>query len=155
MTEITILCRAVYDLWALVRNTEQKEFCAARGSFAASKYWTVFILLSAVLISIQAAPGRAPHQSLGEDRNTEIAEMHGSDALALPGRALRKTDFQIPQRHPAPRTDEASGQTSEGHPDGPQQGKRQQANEAEQAHREPARPVLRMKKMDVQPRNGS
>ena len=52
MTEITILCRAIYDLWTLVRTTEQREFCAARGSFAASKYWTVFILFSSVLISI-------------------------------------------------------------------------------------------------------
>ncbi len=52
MLEIMILCRATYDLWALVRATEDREFCAARGSFAASKYWTVFILLSAVLISI-------------------------------------------------------------------------------------------------------
>lgn len=52
MMEIIILCRAVYDLWALVRKTEQREFCAARGSFGASKFWTVFILLSAVLISI-------------------------------------------------------------------------------------------------------
>ena len=52
MMEILILCRASYDLWKLVRTTDQSEFCAARGSFAASKYWSVFILLSAVLISI-------------------------------------------------------------------------------------------------------
>jgi nitric oxide reductase subunit B len=52
MMEISILCRAVYDLWKLVSRTEQREFCAARGSFAASKHWTVFILCSAVLISI-------------------------------------------------------------------------------------------------------
>lgn len=52
MMEITILCRAIYDLWKLVRTTEQRAFCAARGSFAASKYWSVFILLSAILISI-------------------------------------------------------------------------------------------------------
>ena len=52
MLEITILCRAVYELWRLVNVTDEQAFCAARGSFAASKYWTVFILLSAVLISI-------------------------------------------------------------------------------------------------------
>ena len=52
MMEITILCRATYDLWRLVRKTEESEFCAAQGSFAASKHWTVFILLSSVLISI-------------------------------------------------------------------------------------------------------
>ena len=52
MLEITILCRAVYELWKLVNVTDEQAFCAARGSFAASKYWTVFILLSAVLISI-------------------------------------------------------------------------------------------------------
>ena len=52
MMEILILCRASYDLWKLVRDTDQSEFCAARGSFAASKYWSVFILFSAVLISI-------------------------------------------------------------------------------------------------------
>jgi nitric oxide reductase subunit B len=52
MMEILILCRASYDLWKLVRTTDQSEFCAARGFFAASKYWSVFILLSAVLISI-------------------------------------------------------------------------------------------------------
>jgi nitric oxide reductase subunit B len=52
MMEILILCRALYDLWRLVRTSEEKAFCAARGSFAASKYWSVFILFSAVLISI-------------------------------------------------------------------------------------------------------
>jgi nitric oxide reductase subunit B len=52
MLEIGILCRAIYDLMKLVRTTDQSEFCAARGSFAASKYWSVFILFSAVLISI-------------------------------------------------------------------------------------------------------
>lgn len=52
MMEISILCRASYDLWKLVRTTEDRAFCAARGSFAASKYWSVFILLSAVLISV-------------------------------------------------------------------------------------------------------
>ena len=52
MLEITILCRAVYELWRLVNATDEQAFCAARGSFAASKYWTVFILLSSVLISI-------------------------------------------------------------------------------------------------------
>jgi hypothetical protein len=52
MLEITILCRTVYELWRLVNTTDEQAFCAARGSFAASKYWTVFILLSSVLISI-------------------------------------------------------------------------------------------------------
>ena len=52
MLEISILTRAIYDLWKLVKGTQQPEFCAARGSFAASKYWSVVILLSAVLISI-------------------------------------------------------------------------------------------------------
>lgn len=52
MMEIAILCRATWDLYGVIRSTEQREFCAARGSFAASKYWTVFILLSAVLISV-------------------------------------------------------------------------------------------------------
>jgi nitric oxide reductase subunit B len=52
MMEILILCRALYDLWGLVRTSTEGEFCAARGSFAASKYWSVFILFSAVLISI-------------------------------------------------------------------------------------------------------
>ena len=52
MLEITILCRVVYELWKLVNATQEQAFCAARGSFAASKYWSVFILLSAVLISI-------------------------------------------------------------------------------------------------------
>lgn len=52
MLEIIILTRATYDLWSLVRTTEEKEFCAAQGAFAASKYWSFFILFSAVLISI-------------------------------------------------------------------------------------------------------
>jgi nitric oxide reductase subunit B len=52
MMEIAILCRATYDLYRLVRAREDLEFCAARGSFAASKYWTGAILLSSVLISI-------------------------------------------------------------------------------------------------------
>ena len=52
MTEIIILTRAVYDVTGLLRGTDQRVFCAARSSFAASKCWTVFILFSAVLISI-------------------------------------------------------------------------------------------------------
>ncbi|GIS78522.1 MAG: hypothetical protein CM1200mP14_00880 [Gammaproteobacteria bacterium] len=52
MAEITVLCRAVYDVWGLVSVTKHGEFCATRESFAASKYWTVFILFSAILISI-------------------------------------------------------------------------------------------------------
>ena len=52
MLEIIILCRAVYELWKRVNATDEQAFCAARSSFAASKYWTIFILLSAVLISI-------------------------------------------------------------------------------------------------------
>ncbi len=52
MMEIAILCRAVYDLNRFVRARSDEEFCAARGSFGASKFWTVAILLSAVLISI-------------------------------------------------------------------------------------------------------
>jgi nitric oxide reductase subunit B len=51
MMEIAILCRATYDLWTLVRTPRDHDFCASRGSFAASKYWSVFILVSAVLIS--------------------------------------------------------------------------------------------------------
>jgi hypothetical protein len=52
MMEIVILCRALYDLLRLFRTQSAGPFCAARGSFAASKYWSVFILLSAVLISV-------------------------------------------------------------------------------------------------------
>jgi len=52
MMEISILCRAMWDLWGLVRKSEDRAFCAARGSFGASKYWTICILLSSVLISI-------------------------------------------------------------------------------------------------------
>ena len=52
MAEITVLCRAVYDVWGLVSVTKHGEFCATRESFAASKYWTVFVLFSAILISI-------------------------------------------------------------------------------------------------------
>jgi nitric oxide reductase subunit B len=52
MMEIIILCRATYDLYKAVRSTDRREFCAARGSFAASKYWSVFIVMSSILISI-------------------------------------------------------------------------------------------------------
>ncbi len=52
MTEITILLRVMYDVWGLVRTAEDRAFCAARGSFNASKYWTAFILFSSILISI-------------------------------------------------------------------------------------------------------
>ncbi len=52
MAEITVLCRAIYDLWRLASATKHGEFCATRDSFAASKYWTIFILFSAILISI-------------------------------------------------------------------------------------------------------
>lgn len=57
MMEISILCRAIYDLLKLVRTSEERAFCAARGSFAASKYWSVFILFSAILISIPPLNG--------------------------------------------------------------------------------------------------
>lgn len=52
MMEIIILARAVTDLLRLVRKRGEGPFCAARGSFAASKWWTVAIVFSAVLISI-------------------------------------------------------------------------------------------------------
>jgi nitric oxide reductase subunit B len=52
MLEIIILVRAVSDLWALVRTSEERPFCATRGSFAAAKYWSVAIVGSAILISI-------------------------------------------------------------------------------------------------------
>ena len=52
MMEIIILVRAVSDLWALVKEREDRPFCATRGSFAAAKYWSVAIVGSAVLISI-------------------------------------------------------------------------------------------------------
>jgi nitric oxide reductase subunit B len=52
MTEVIILARAVSDLWSLVRGRRDGPFCAARGAFAASKYWTVGILFSSVLISV-------------------------------------------------------------------------------------------------------
>jgi len=52
MTEIIILVRAVSDLWSLVRGRRDGPFCASRGAFAASKYWTVGILFSSVLISV-------------------------------------------------------------------------------------------------------
>jgi len=52
MTEVIILARAVSDLWALMRVRRTGPFCASRGSFAASKYWTVAILFSSVLISV-------------------------------------------------------------------------------------------------------
>ena len=57
MMEISILCRATYDLLRVMRTTEDRAFCAARGSFAASKYWSVFILLSAILISVPPLNG--------------------------------------------------------------------------------------------------
>lgn len=57
MMEISILCRASYDLLKVMRATEDRAFCAARGSFAASKYWSVFILLSAILISVPPLNG--------------------------------------------------------------------------------------------------
>ncbi|RMH14776.1 MAG: hypothetical protein D6701_10940 [Gemmatimonadetes bacterium] len=52
MMELIILLRAVSDLWTLVRAREDRPFCAARGSFKASKVWTVAILFSAILISV-------------------------------------------------------------------------------------------------------
>jgi nitric oxide reductase subunit B len=52
MLEIIIVLRAVSDLWALVRDREDRPFCATRGSFLAAKWWTVGIVFSAVLLSI-------------------------------------------------------------------------------------------------------
>ena len=52
MMEIIILARAVWDLWNVVRNPEDRAFCAARGSFGAAKWWTCAIVFSAVLMSV-------------------------------------------------------------------------------------------------------
>ncbi len=52
MLEIIILVRAVSDLWALVRISEDEPFCATRACFVAAKYWSVAIVGSAVLISV-------------------------------------------------------------------------------------------------------
>jgi nitric oxide reductase subunit B len=52
MMEIIILARAVWDLWRVIRKPEDREFCAARGSFGAAKWWSCAIVFSAILISI-------------------------------------------------------------------------------------------------------
>ncbi len=52
MLEIIILARAVFDLWSAVKKPRDPEFCAARGSFFAAKWWSCIIVGSSVLISI-------------------------------------------------------------------------------------------------------
>ncbi len=52
MMEIIILARAVFDLWAVVRNPEDRAFCAARGFFGAAKWWSCAIVFSAILMSV-------------------------------------------------------------------------------------------------------
>ncbi len=52
MLEIIILYRAVVDVWRLTRDTEARDFCATRGWFTASKWWTCALVFSAVIISV-------------------------------------------------------------------------------------------------------
>jgi nitric oxide reductase subunit B len=52
MMEIIVLMKVMYDMWALVRSRKTGEFCASRACFTASKYWTGFILCSAILLAI-------------------------------------------------------------------------------------------------------
>jgi len=52
MLEVIILARAIYDLWKTIQKPRDRVFCAARGSFAAAKWWSCALVFSAILISI-------------------------------------------------------------------------------------------------------
>ena len=52
MMEIIVLARAMFDLWRALRTPSDPAFCAARGSFAAAKWWTCAVLFGAILISV-------------------------------------------------------------------------------------------------------
>ena len=52
MTEIVILARVVWDVWSMVAARDTREFSSTRALFTASKWWTMAILFSSLLISI-------------------------------------------------------------------------------------------------------
>ncbi len=52
MMEIIILARVVSDVWAMVASRDERPFSSTRALFTASKWWTLAILFSSILISI-------------------------------------------------------------------------------------------------------
>jgi nitric oxide reductase subunit B len=52
MTEILILARVVTDVWKMVAARDTREYSSTRALFTASKWWTIAILFSSILISI-------------------------------------------------------------------------------------------------------
>ncbi len=52
MLEIIVLARAVWDMWRVGRNPQDRAFCASRSSFTAAKWWTITIVFTAILISV-------------------------------------------------------------------------------------------------------
>jgi len=52
MMEIIILARVVTDVWRMVAARDTREFSSTRALFTASKWWTIAILFSAILISV-------------------------------------------------------------------------------------------------------
>jgi len=86
MLEIIVLTRAVYDLWKLVRNPEDRAFCAARSFFTASKWWTCAIVFSAVVISIP--PLNAIIHGTYAVTGHAMGAMIGIDTMILLGAAI-------------------------------------------------------------------
>ncbi len=83
MLEVIILARATYDLWKTVRKPRDPVFCAARGSFAAAKWWTWALVFSAVLISIP--PLNAIIHGTYAVTGHAMAAMIGIDTMILLG----------------------------------------------------------------------
>jgi nitric oxide reductase subunit B len=52
MSEIIILARAVWDVASMVRKPKAKEFCCASTLFASAKWWTLVMLVLAILLAV-------------------------------------------------------------------------------------------------------
>ena len=86
MMEIIVLARAMFDLWRALRTPSDPAFCAARGSFAAAKWWTCAVLFGAILISIP--PLNAVIHGTYVVTGHAMGAMIGIDTMILLGAAI-------------------------------------------------------------------
>ena len=86
MMEIIVLARAMFDLWRTLGAPSEPAFCAARGSFAAAKWWTCGVLFGAILISVP--PLNAVIHGTYVVTGHAMGAMIGIDTMILLGAAI-------------------------------------------------------------------
>ncbi len=81
MTEIIILARVIWDIASMVKATQTLPACGIKLLLAATKWWTGFILVTAILISIPPLNAliHGTRLVMGHAMGAEI----GIDAMAL------------------------------------------------------------------------